>query len=309
MNQEGKIGNYFNTVLRGARDYDSCLVTLLSRGTTILPFHEQRFRIAKGVLERILAEFISALQKKLKSASKMLGKNQRMLDPKSPELDMMEKSHAELKTLYNGLREAIEGDSGVLAKIRRNFPVFELIFNLNYAVGSFISKIEFFKVEEEDLSEGGEVFQFVGIGSIQNKVYFKVLNDFNKLYRSNIFWVLSLLLRKILENLLIDIFRKKYGIRNILLYYLPHKRRFHNFSILLSNLESKLPDLRYLSDQLNARLIEKLNAYRERGNESAHSIEFLVTKEDIDSKREEINHLIHLLDNILSKIELGSEAG
>ena len=149
----------------------------------------------------------------------------------------------------------------------------------------------------------------MGIGSIQNKVYFKVLNDFNKLYRSNIFWVLSLLLRKILENLLIDIFRKKYGIRNILLYYLPHKRRFHNFSILLSNLESKLPDLRYLSDQLNARLIEKLNAYRERGNESAHSIEFLVTKEDIDSKREEINHLIHLLDNILSKIELGSEAG
>ena len=48
--------------------------------------------------------------------------------------------------------------------------------------------------------------------------------------------------------------------------------------------------------------INKLDYFREKVNSSAHSIEVLVKKKNIDDYREEINHLINMLESLLIKI-------
>ena len=145
-------------------------------------------------------------------------------------------------------------------------------------------------------------FDFIENKFISDKFYFNLTDDFNIVYRSGIFWLLPLILRKILENYLIDILRKKFGISNLQLFYNPNQNRFLDFSKLIANFKSKINEFQPYSSQINDEFITKLEYYREKGNSSAHSIDVLVKKSEIDDMREDINHIIKLLDNILNKI-------
>jgi len=55
--------------------------------------------------------------------------------------------------------------------------------------------------------------------SISNKFYSQFINDINKSYQVGLFSVTRILIRVILENLLIDILRTKYGTKNLDVYY------------------------------------------------------------------------------------------
>jgi len=144
--------------------------------------------------------------------------------------------------------------------------------------------------------------EFIEFKFIKNKFYSSLIQDFNEIYRNGIFWVLPFILRKILENYLIDILRKKYGMKNIDLFYKTIQGRFEDFCQLLSNFEAKLGDFKPYSAEINKKFINKLNSFREKGNSSAHNIEVLVKKKYIDENREEINHIINLLESLLNKI-------
>jgi hypothetical protein len=61
---------------------------------------------------------------------------------------------------------------------------------------------------------------------------------------------LSVLIRKLFENLIINILRKKYGTQGLPKYYDTSKRRFHDFSILLKSLESNISDFHSASPYL-----------------------------------------------------------
>lgn len=119
---------------------------------------------------------------------------------------------------------------------------------------------------------------FIEFKFIKNKFYSSLIQDFNEIYRTGIFWLLPFILRKIIENYLIDILRKKYGMKNIDLFYKITQGRFEDFSQLLSNFEAKLGDFKPYSAEINKEFINKLESFREKGNSSAHSIEVFVKK-------------------------------
>lgn len=144
--------------------------------------------------------------------------------------------------------------------------------------------------------------EFIEFKFIKNKFYSSVIQDFNEIYRNGIFWLLPFILRKIIENYLIDILREKYGMKNIDLFYKTTQGRFEDFSQLLSNFEAKLRDFKPYSAEINKEFINKLESFREKGNSSAHSIEGYVKKKYIDNNREEINHIINLLESLLNKV-------
>ncbi len=165
-------------------------------------------------------------------------------------------------------------------------------------------KIESLQVKIDDSIKkiAPPTFKFVENRFIRNKFYYDLVNDFNEIYRSGFFWLLPFILRKILENYLIDILRKKYGMPNITLFYRKSQGRFEDFSKLISNFKTKINDFKPYSAQIK-KIIPIIEDFRETGNSAVHSIDILITKESIDEKNKEINHVINFLDNLLKKIE------
>lgn len=144
--------------------------------------------------------------------------------------------------------------------------------------------------------------KFIEATWIPNDFYKKLFDEINRLYAYNFPMSLSVLIRKLLENLIIDILRKKYGTSELSLYYDPSKHRFHDFSTLLKNLKSKKTDFNYITSSLNDHFIHDLNHYRETGNSAAHSIDVNLTTERLEGDKEKVNYIVQLLLRILQNI-------
>jgi hypothetical protein len=143
---------------------------------------------------------------------------------------------------------------------------------------------------------------FVDVTWLPDDFYKRLVEEINRLYVNGLPMSLSILIRKLLENLIIDILRKRYGTADLSLYYDTSRRRFHDFSFLLKNLDSKKEDFRYISAELDSALIRKINRYRETGNSGAHSIDVSLTIDQISKDKDEINYLVHFLLRILQNI-------
>lgn len=144
--------------------------------------------------------------------------------------------------------------------------------------------------------------KFIEVLWVPDDFYKKLINEINRLYAYNLPMSLSVLIRKLLENLIIDILRKKYGMSELSLYYDPSKRRFHDFAVLLKNLNSKRVDFNYITSSLDDSFIRDLNRYRETGNSAAHSIDVNLTTEQLRGDKEKVNYIIRLLLRILQNI-------
>lgn len=142
----------------------------------------------------------------------------------------------------------------------------------------------------------------IQVTSVPDEFYKKLIDEINILYGNDRYIPVCLLLRKLFENLIIDILRKKYGMTQIILFYNPSKSMFQSFSTLLDNLKTKIDDFKPIEPSFDQEIIKRIDYYRERGNSSAHSISADITKKDIDDKKDEINYLIMLLIRILNNI-------
>lgn len=141
--------------------------------------------------------------------------------------------------------------------------------------------------------------EFIKVTSIPDDFYEKLINEINQLHGAGLPFSLSILIRKLLENLIIDILRKRYGRQQVSLYYDTSRRRFHDFSILLQNLDSHKADFHYIAPNLDSSIIRSINQYRETGNSAAHSIDVNLTVEQISQDKDNINYLVQYLLRIL----------
>jgi len=132
--------------------------------------------------------------------------------------------------------------------------------------------------------------------------YIKLINEINILYYNNRYVPTCILLRKLFENLIIDILRKKYGAADNGLYFNTSRKMFLGFSVLLDNLKNKIEDFNHIDPNFNEDIIKRIDFYRKRCNLSAHSISFEITKDTIDDKKDDINYLITLLIRIRNNI-------
>jgi hypothetical protein len=156
-----------------------------------------------------------------------------------------------------------------------------------------------------DYTHSFQVFEFEKFISLPNcpdNFYKKLIEEINFQYRTKHSMSLSILIRKLFENLIIDILRKKYGTQGLSKYYDVSKGRFLDFSVLLKNLESNICDFSSISSSLNQKFISELNKYRETGNSAAHSIDANLTIEEFTKNKSNINYKVDLLVRILERI-------
>ena len=119
-----------------------------------------------------------------------------------------------------------------------------------------------------------------------------------KLYNSTL-----VLTRKLLENLLIDLFRTKYGMQDIEKFYNTNKNRHHDFAKLVDTLQAELSDFKPFSTAFSKNMIEFLDKFREKSNSAAHSIDIQPNFEYILQQKKDLNHYCEIFDSMISKIK------
>lgn len=105
--------------------------------------------------------------------------------------------------------------------------------------------------------------------------YDNLKNEINLTWKLGLFNSSIILSRKLIENLVIDVLRKKYPTKddkkNIEIYYIPSQRRFKDFSILLGILNDKKND--FSPDiPIVVKFLEKVKIFKETANSLAHSM-------------------------------------
>lgn len=139
---------------------------------------------------------------------------------------------------------------------------------------------------------------------ISNQFYTRIVEDINQSYKNGIDDAVLVLTRKLLENLVIDLLRARYGLSSSQreLFYNTNKRQFRRFSELIENIGSNISDFEYFSDRIDEGIVDLLTDLREQGNASAHSIEVSPTDEDMEEFRTQAEQAVSTLSYTLMKV-------
>lgn len=145
---------------------------------------------------------------------------------------------------------------------------------------------------------------FINLSSTPNEFYTNLVDDINQCYTNEIYQGCLVLSRKLLENLLIDLLRARFGFaeENIDLFYDTNNGRFQTFHTLLSNFEQNLDDFQYFSDRVDQELVENIRNAKNRGDASAHSLEVNISNEEIEQYRDMIDEAVGILFYTRSEI-------
>lgn len=137
---------------------------------------------------------------------------------------------------------------------------------------------------------------------LPDSFYYDLMIDINKCYSFGVYSAVRILNRKVLENLLIDLLRKKFGMSEINLFFDTGKGRFHDFNVLLKNVNAKLDDFKPISAALDSKLLKKINKFRDSGNSSAHTIELHIKKEELDGDKDDIIFVVRVLSKAIKSL-------
>jgi hypothetical protein len=208
-----------------------------------------------------------------------------------------------VRVLPNGLKEACEvldrGYQSPHPAIEAHYQVKVKRVSLDTISNNSLQASEVINTTPLQASEKKKFIESV---NYLDDFYQNLVDEINFLYENNRPISLSVAIRKLFENIIIDIFRKKYGIQNLPLYYDKSKGRFNDFSILLKNLESNKADFHHISPNIDTNFIRELNEYREHGNAGAHSIDIDIKIEYYTKKKDDINHKFKLLLRVYNNI-------
>ena len=135
----------------------------------------------------------------------------------------------------------------------------------------------------------------------------KLVLEINNAFRLGLFTATIVLIRKLFENLIIDVLRQRYGIPEIELFYSKKDNGFHSLSMLISNLRTKIPDFRpygfFKLDRDKESFLNFLQDIRHEGNASAHSLGSLLGRDEINTLKPSINKYSELFVHLIHKIK------
>lgn len=131
------------------------------------------------------------------------------------------------------------------------------------------------------------------------------IDEINMAYTHKCYTSVLILCRKVVENMLIDILRKKFPENkkeNKELYFDVAQRRFKDFSVILKNFRTKSHEF-----EMNKKLVERIadiaENLKDKANDSAHSWFHLVRKQkEIDDF--DVQNLISLIKKLESSVGL-----
>ncbi|MDD2754395.1 MAG: hypothetical protein PHS80_02590 [Methanothrix sp.] len=145
---------------------------------------------------------------------------------------------------------------------------------------------------------------FLVVAGDYDVFYHNIIKEINLLYYHDHFIPLAVMIRKLIENLIIDILRSRYGLAppKSDLYFNANIGRHQPLSVLLKNLETNINDFNLISSTLNVPYIKRMIKCKKEGDKAAHSIDTNIKKEWFDRNKDEINHVINLLMYIFIRI-------
>jgi len=146
---------------------------------------------------------------------------------------------------------------------------------------------------------------FISVADPNDDFYSPLIDDINRCYRVGVNDAVLILVRKLIENLLIDILRGHYGNQRINLFYIPRRGRFHSFSSLLENLRDNKSDFKMYYLEIE-NLLKEIDEFRESANASAHSIEVRVPDKRLESMASRATKLVKRCLRIKKQIEAAS---
>jgi hypothetical protein len=154
---------------------------------------------------------------------------------------------------------------------------------------------------------GLSLINYLDISDFPDPFYRDLIELINKCYSYGIYPAVLVFSRKLLENLLIDILRRKYGMENIDLFFDRHHCRFRNFNELLRNFKIKVKeDKEYFKAIVPdiEDIIGKIDEFREKANATAHRLEdsIHIQKEWLDRNRENLNYIVKVLIRIYNNL-------
>lgn len=137
------------------------------------------------------------------------------------------------------------------------------------------------------------ITKYLDIESFPHDFYKELSEQINACYQYGLYPASQILIRKMLENCLIDILRKRYGMTNVELFYDTRTGRFHDFSRLLETARNNIQDFVHVKDSFNENLIRQINDFREQGNSSAHNINLDIKTVglELDTSRNKLNFI------------------
>lgn len=139
--------------------------------------------------------------------------------------------------------------------------------------------------------------------NLPNEFFRKLIHEINVAYSYQLYTSTYVCLRKLFENLVIELLRKKFGTTQVDLYYWTEKGRFHDSSVLIENLENHVEDFRQYTSSFNQDFFMFLKNFRERANSAAHSIDVLLSPNSIDKIKDMINQCLALLCSVIGSIQ------
>lgn len=203
-----------------------------------------------------------------------------------------------------------------LPKVSKNMDMIEI---LNQGKSNFRFKIDWLESEikevlvelkhvkefEESTSTSktpySENDRFLNITNIIDAFYTKLIDQINRAYYHELYSIVQILIRKLFENLIIDILRKKY--KNDTSSYLNSNGRYHQFHIIILNAKGKIQTGEFENVKRDfEEALDWISKLRDEGNKSAHSITFDVKKPEIEKIHDEIVRKADLLNRIFSMI-------
>jgi len=133
-----------------------------------------------------------------------------------------------------------------------------------------------------------------------SNIYDEIRDEINGCYRKCYFAAMYILIRKLLENLLIDCLRNYYKEAHLNKYYDENNRRFLIFEILKKNFNSMIKenDFKQKIGIVQQNYIDILGKFKEIGNIHGHSLFSLNHQSIAEENKDKLNQLIKRLINI-----------
>ncbi|NWG37052.1 hypothetical protein [Nitrososphaera sp.] len=129
------------------------------------------------------------------------------------------------------------------------------------------------------------------------------IDEVNKCYTFGAYTAAFILCRKIIENLLTDIIRKKFPqntLANIELYFDTSRRRTRDFSEILKNLRTRANDFG-AEKTLLERILTKADVFKDDANDKAHSW-YHIVKRPKELEDAEVQSIIDMISTLEKKI-------
>jgi len=128
------------------------------------------------------------------------------------------------------------------------------------------------------------------------------VEELNRAYTHRVYTAAYILLRKIIENLIVDILKQKYPAKNskqnLELYWDIAKRRFKDFSIILRNLYDKRAEFGPDQSKAIERVYQLAKRFKDEANDKTHSWYHIVRNkhELLDLQPQDMIELIKVIE-------------